>query len=51
MKRYGALSDLSDDLLVETYEKAKTLNLASDFLLLIEMEIDRRSIFNKKIDL
>lgn len=43
MRRHGALRDLSDDLLVETYKKAKELELAPDFVSLIEQEINRRS--------
>ncbi|WP_416149284.1 sporulation histidine kinase inhibitor Sda [Salipaludibacillus sp. HK11] len=51
MKKHGALRDLSDDLLMETYEKARELNLSNDFLCLITDEMNRRSIYNKKIDL
>ncbi|MCR6096820.1 sporulation histidine kinase inhibitor Sda [Salipaludibacillus agaradhaerens] len=51
MKKYGALADLSDELLIETYEKAKDLNLAEDFINLIAEEIERRSKFNKQIHL
>lgn len=38
---------LSDDLLVESYFKARELNLSSDFILLIETEIHRRSLTHK----
>lgn len=51
MKKHGALRDLSDELLMETFQKAKDLNLADDFLRLIAEELDRRSIYRKKIDL
>jgi len=51
MKKHGALRDLSDELLTETYQQAKDLNLADDFLCLIAEEMDRRSIYEKKIHL
>ena len=35
---------LSDELLIETYHKAKELDLSPDFISLIEKEIHRRSI-------
>ncbi|WP_368652150.1 sporulation histidine kinase inhibitor Sda [Ornithinibacillus sp. 4-3] len=35
---------LSDELLLESYQKALELNLNSDFLSLIEEEIDRRNL-------
>lgn len=35
---------LSDELLVESYFKAKELNLSEDFISLIEAEIHRRSL-------
>ncbi|MDQ0156040.1 sporulation histidine kinase inhibitor Sda [Robertmurraya andreesenii] len=38
---------LSDDLLLESYFKAKELNLSSDFILLIETEIHRRALSHK----
>ncbi|GIN60380.1 sporulation inhibitor sda [Robertmurraya siralis] len=38
---------LSDELLVESYFKAKELNLSKDFILLIETEIHRRSLTHK----
>jgi developmental checkpoint coupling sporulation initiation to replication initiation len=38
---------LSDELLIESYFKAQELNLSPDFILLIESEIHRRSLFNK----
>ncbi|WP_408640715.1 sporulation histidine kinase inhibitor Sda [Salipaludibacillus keqinensis] len=51
MKKQGALRDISDELLLETYKKAIELDLSEDFLLLILDEIDRRSNFTRKIDL
>lgn len=38
---------LSDELLIESYFKARELNLCPDFIGLIESEIQRRSLFNK----
>jgi developmental checkpoint coupling sporulation initiation to replication initiation len=38
---------LSDELLIESYFKAQELKLSPDFILLIESEIQRRSLFNK----
>lgn len=38
---------LSDELLVESYFKAKELNLSTDFILLIETEIHRRSLSHR----
>lgn len=38
---------LSDDLLVESYLKAVELNLSTDFILLIEREIHRRSLTHR----
>ncbi|MDQ1144958.1 MAG: sporulation histidine kinase inhibitor Sda [Bacillus sp. (in: firmicutes)] len=38
---------LSDELLIESYFKAKELNLSPDFIGLIESEIYRRSLNNK----
>ncbi|WP_084374917.1 sporulation histidine kinase inhibitor Sda [Neobacillus soli] len=38
---------LSDDLLIESYFKARELNLSPDFIGLIESEIHRRSLYNK----
>lgn len=38
---------LSDDLLIESYYKAKELDLSRDFILLIETEIHRRSLSHK----
>ncbi|RBP94060.1 developmental checkpoint coupling sporulation initiation to replication initiation [Cytobacillus firmus] len=37
---------LSDDLLIESYYKAKELQLSKDFIRLIETEIHRRSLSN-----
>ncbi|WP_404443861.1 sporulation histidine kinase inhibitor Sda [Sutcliffiella horikoshii] len=39
---------LSDELLLESYHKATELKLSTDFILLIELEIKRRSL-NYKI--
>lgn len=36
---------LSDELLIETYHKAKKLDLSPDFILLLEKELQRRSIY------
>lgn len=41
------MKKLSDDLLIESYHKARELNLSPDFIRLIEMEIQRRSLYNK----
>ncbi|MDF2857161.1 MAG: sporulation histidine kinase inhibitor Sda [Neobacillus sp.] len=41
------LRKLSDELLIESYYKARELNLSSDFIHLIEKEIRRRSLYNK----
>ncbi|TWE02469.1 developmental checkpoint coupling sporulation initiation to replication initiation [Neobacillus bataviensis] len=38
---------LSDELLIESYFKARELNLSPEFISLIESEIHRRSLFNK----
>ncbi len=38
---------LSDDLLLESYFKARKLRLNSDFIRLIETEIHRRSLTDK----
>jgi developmental checkpoint coupling sporulation initiation to replication initiation len=38
---------LSDELLIESYNKAKELNLSSEFIQLIEMELHRRSLAHK----
>jgi developmental checkpoint coupling sporulation initiation to replication initiation len=35
---------LSDDMLLESYEKAQELNLSREFILLIEDEINRRQL-------
>lgn len=37
---------LSDNLLIETYEKAQTTNQNPDFIFLIQCEIERRSLLN-----
>ncbi|MBB6445948.1 sporulation histidine kinase inhibitor Sda [Bacillus benzoevorans] len=36
---------LSDELLIETYFKAKELDLSLDFIRLLEKELNRRSIY------
>lgn len=51
MRRYGAMQNLSDELLVETYHKARELNLSDDFLNLVLKEIELRAMYDKKIDL
>ncbi|WP_018665107.1 sporulation histidine kinase inhibitor Sda [Heyndrickxia acidiproducens] len=38
---------LSDELLIESYYKAKELNLSNDFINLIKKEIERRSLSHK----
>ncbi|MEH7074124.1 sporulation histidine kinase inhibitor Sda [Neobacillus drentensis] len=38
---------LSDELLIESYFKARELNLSPDFIGLIESEMLRRSLFHK----
>ncbi|WP_041808740.1 sporulation histidine kinase inhibitor Sda [Evansella cellulosilytica] len=39
---------LSDDLLMETYRKARELQLSEDFITLIRQEIERRSRKDKQ---
>lgn len=41
------MKNLSDELLVESYIKAKNLNLSQDFILLIKKEIDKRCLTNQ----
>ncbi|RYM05282.1 sporulation histidine kinase inhibitor Sda [Sporolactobacillus sp. THM7-7] len=38
------MENLSDDLLIESYVKAKQYHLSEDFIQLIELEIKRRSL-------
>ncbi|MEW9049547.1 MAG: sporulation histidine kinase inhibitor Sda [Neobacillus sp.] len=38
---------LSDELLLESYYKARELKLSPEFIQLIELEIQRRSLFRK----
>ncbi|SDM83460.1 developmental checkpoint coupling sporulation initiation to replication initiation [Fictibacillus solisalsi] len=38
------MENLSDELLIESYFKAKELRLSSDFISLIQQEIERRSL-------
>lgn len=40
---------LSDKLLLESYDKAKELNLNPEFIRLIEIEIHRRSLSSNKM--
>ncbi|MFB5662139.1 sporulation histidine kinase inhibitor Sda [Alteribacillus sp. HJP-4] len=42
------MRQLSDDLLIEAYEKAIHLELNSDFIALIEEELNRRSLNRKR---
>ncbi|WP_062049984.1 sporulation histidine kinase inhibitor Sda [Bacillus sp. JCM 19034] len=44
------MKNLSDELLIETYYKAIKLNLSRDFIELIRLELNRRSL-NDKIKL
>nr|WP_307324380.1 sporulation histidine kinase inhibitor Sda [Evansella vedderi] len=39
---------LSDALLLETYEKAQELKLSEEFISLIQQEIERRAIKDKR---
>lgn len=41
------MKNLSDELLLESYIKARQLNLSPDFLMLIKKEIDKRRLTNK----
>ncbi|MCP8616937.1 sporulation histidine kinase inhibitor Sda [Salirhabdus salicampi] len=41
------MEHLSDELLLESYEKAQELNLSREFIKLIEDEINRRSLSHK----
>ncbi|SDH46585.1 developmental checkpoint coupling sporulation initiation to replication initiation [Alteribacillus persepolensis] len=41
------MKQLSDDLLIEAYEKALDLQLNDDFILLIEKEMTRRSLLKQ----
>jgi developmental checkpoint coupling sporulation initiation to replication initiation len=43
----GIMRKLSDELLIDSYYKARELNLSKEFIRLIEMEIHRRSLTNK----
>ncbi|WP_062104613.1 sporulation histidine kinase inhibitor Sda [Bacillus niameyensis] len=45
------MNKLSDELLIESYFKAKKLNLNSEFIQLIELELHRRSLgkYTKKM--
>jgi developmental checkpoint coupling sporulation initiation to replication initiation len=38
---------LSDELLIESYFKARELNLSQEFISLIELEIRRRALTNR----
>ena len=41
------MSKMSDDFLIESYFKAKHLNLSSEFIHLLKDEIRRRSLIHK----
>lgn len=41
------MKTLSDELLIQSYYKARELKLNNEFILLIEKEIHRRSLTNK----
>ncbi|MBM7691843.1 developmental checkpoint coupling sporulation initiation to replication initiation [Peribacillus deserti] len=41
------MNKLSDDLLIESYHKARELKLSPEFIRLIESEIDRRTLTHK----
>ncbi|WP_257346119.1 sporulation histidine kinase inhibitor Sda [Pseudalkalibacillus decolorationis] len=43
------MENLSDELLIESYHKARELKLSHDFILLIKQEIDRRHLSMKLI--
>lgn len=49
------MNKLSDELLIESYYKAKELKLSYDFIQLIEIELHRRSLqleqYTKKVTL
>lgn len=38
------MKSLTDELLLETYSKAKELNLEEDFIILLKNEIERRNL-------
>ncbi|MCM2531573.1 sporulation histidine kinase inhibitor Sda [Neobacillus pocheonensis] len=44
---HSDMRKLSDELLIESYFRARELNLSPDFIHLIETEIHRRSLYNK----
>ncbi len=44
---HSGLRKLSDELLIESYYKARELNLSPEFIHLIETELHRRSLFHK----
>ncbi len=44
-----SMENLSDELLIESYHKARELKLSHDFILLIKQEIDRRHLSMKLI--
>ncbi|MGJ7921450.1 sporulation histidine kinase inhibitor Sda [Neobacillus sp. LXY-4] len=41
------MKKLSDELLIESYYKARELKLNPDFIRLIEIELQRRSLYQK----
>ncbi|GIN71009.1 hypothetical protein J14TS2_14840 [Bacillus sp. J14TS2] len=47
------MNKLSDELLIESYYKAKELELSYDFIQLIELELHRRSLeeYTEKVTL
>ncbi len=49
MEVHSGLRKLSDELLIESYYKARELKLCPEFIELIETEIHRRSLMNKMI--
>jgi developmental checkpoint coupling sporulation initiation to replication initiation len=47
LKEVFSMKHLSDELLIESYYKAKELKLSPEFIELIEREIHRRSLEHK----
>jgi developmental checkpoint coupling sporulation initiation to replication initiation len=47
LKEVFSMKYLSDELLIESYYKAKELNLSPEFIELIEKEIQRRALSHK----
>ncbi|WP_338062852.1 sporulation histidine kinase inhibitor Sda [Sporolactobacillus pectinivorans] len=46
-KRYE-MENMTDDLLIESYEKARKYQLSEEFIVLIEQEMNRRNIIVPK---